>query len=105
MNKLEFMHYRYFNTELEKSSRGGATIAILPADNNKVLVSVARCNTTDVFNKKVGRSIASGRLIAYLNGRDSIANKVREVVITDPLRVKECVADALQEEMDGYGLY
>lgn len=94
------MHYRYFNMDMEMSSRGGATIAILPADNNKVLVSIARCNTTDVFNKKVGRAIASGRLIAYLNGRDSIANKVREVVINDPLRVKESVATALQEEMD-----
>lgn len=111
MNNIQFMHYRAFNENMgwgdsdEISSRGGATVAILPADNNKVLVSIARCNPGDVFNKKVGRTIAAGRLQAYLNGREKLADKIVEVVITNPLQLKETVAEAIAEEMDMLGLY
>ena len=113
MDKLQFMHYRAFTTDTdggwgetdEISSRGGATVAIMQADNNKVLVSIARCNPSDVFNKKVGRTIAAGRLQAYLNGREKLADKIQEIVITDPLQMKETVANAIAVEMDLLGLY
>ena len=110
-NQVQFMHYRKFVNrsgwagDVEMDSRGGATIAILPAENNTVLVSIARCNPADVFNKKVGRAISEGRIQAYLNGRTSLEGSVQTIVVADFDKLKETVADAIGDEMEADELY
>ena len=110
-SQVQFMHYRRFVNytgyagDIEVDSRGGATVAILPAENNTVLVSIARCNPNDVFNKKVGRAISEGRIQAYLNGRTSLEGTVRSIVVTDLLKLKETVADAISDVMEADDLY
>lgn len=109
MNKVEFMHYRKFDNDLYNgvsvSSRGGATIAILPGDNGLAMIAVARCNPTDVFNKKVGRAIAGGRLQAFVNGRASLEGHVQTIEIVDMLKLKESVDDFVREDMEAHDLY
>jgi hypothetical protein len=107
--QTQFMHYRKFNMTQsngfsEVNSRGGATVAVYPAENNTVLISVARCNPNDVFNKKVGRTIAEGRIRAYLEGREGMDKYVKVLSIPDPLFLKKTVAEALEDEIDEAGL-
>ena len=101
MNQVQFMHFRPDNNE----SRGGATVAILPADNNKALIAVAYCGPNDVFNKKVGRDISAGRIRAFLEGRPALNDKIQEVVVEDPVKLKTCVGEYLYSEMAKKDLY
>lgn len=108
---IQFMHYRKFVNlsgyagDISVDSRGGATVAIMPAENNTALVSIARCNPNDVFNKKVGRAISEGRIQAYLNGRTSLEGAVKTIVVNDFLKLKETVADVIGSVMEEDGLY
>jgi len=108
MKSVQFIHYRQYSSERDDvCSRGGATVAIRDDDNNKnqVLVSIARCNPHDVFNKKIGRNIAAGRIDAYLGGRSSLETQVRSVWVADDLDSKRVVADFLYDEMAETDLY
>lgn len=102
MSQVQFMHYR----PVSGDSRGGATVAILPLEHEpKALITLARCGPNDVFNKKLGRDIAAGRLAAFLKGRVSATSKIREVDITDPLKLKKAVSDYLHDEMELQNLW
>ncbi len=111
--KVQFMHFRPAS---KNDSRGGATVAICPTEGNKVLVSVALCGSNDVFNKKRGRDISSGRIRAALEGRMSmeglvsaqrrtaLVHHVREIEVTDLMHMKESVAKVMSPEMAEFGL-
>ena len=100
------MHFRSFSVWSEVESRGGATVAIIPDDQNKTAtISIARCNPHDVFCKKTGREIAAGRIRAALEGRESSADKIRVINIEDPMHLKTSVATVLKDEMEYYNLY
>ena len=101
MTKLQYMHYRPATTD----SRGGATVAILPIYDNKVLISISRCGPSDMFNRKIGRSIAAGRLRAFMDGREKVVSMVREVSYDDPFEIKQAVGEELYKEMASKGLY
>lgn len=106
MSSVQFMHYRKFKSSSVVDSCGGATVAILPVTGtNQAMIAVARCNPTDLFNRKVGRAIAEGRLHAYLKGRESLEGRVKTVVVTDMQRLKETVDEAVHDEMDSNDLY
>lgn len=93
---VEYMHFRPIFSDVS----GGATVAILPqVERGTALISIARCGPMDNFNKKIGRDIATGRLSAYLAGRQSVAGHVREIAVPDMLKLKETVATALENEM------
>ena len=95
-NPIEYMHFR----PIFRDVSGGATVAIMPrASLGTALISVARCGPMDNFNKKIGRDVATGRLSAYLAGRQSVASHVREIAVPDMLKLKETVAMALENEM------
>lgn len=99
MEQFEFMHYR----SADKTK--GATVAILPLDHNKTaLITVSRCGPYDNFNKKIGRSVASGRIIAYMNGRSSMDEYVHTIDIPDGVELKKAVAEVLEDEMAESGL-
>lgn len=106
MSQVQFMHYRKFTQNGVVDSCGGATVAILPVTGtNEAMVAVARCNPSDLFDRKVGRTIAEGRIHAYLQGRVSLEGQVKTVVVNDMLRLKETVNEVLHQEMDANDLY
>ena len=105
MNKVEFMHFRPHDNSIV---RGGATVAILPKENNKAVIAIAFCGPNDVFNRKVGRAVAEGRLIASMDhraNRPKMAGMTREIDITDPQSLKSCVANAIEDEMAAEGFW
>ncbi len=56
-----FMHYRKFNRLGQVMGKGGLTLAI-QCEGNQISVGMAHCSTKDNFNKKLGRTVAEGRL-------------------------------------------
>ena len=96
--EVQFMHYRADNFNR------GATVAILPLSKEKAIVSISRCGPNDVFCKKTGRQIASGRLRAFLAGRNKLESKVFEVEI-DYDNIKDSVNAQIGEELANEGLY
>ncbi len=96
-NNIQYMHYR----PVLGFSRGGATVAILPNDHQKIAtISIARCNPSDVFCKKTGRAIAGGRIVAAMAGRSSLTDKIYVMPIADPMQLKTSVAALLKDQMD-----
>lgn len=60
--KISYMHYRRrdaFGTVTDP--RGGATVAI-KTENGSTSFSIAWCGKKEVFNRKIGRAVATGRL-------------------------------------------
>ena len=63
MSKIQFIHRRPIcTTQGDFASRGGMTVAYRPGDGF-VEYSIAHCSSKDNFNKKLGRGIATGRLL------------------------------------------
>lgn len=100
MNNVEFMHYRSAN-----GSKGGATVAIYPqAATMTALISIARCGPADIFNKKIGRDVARGRIAAYLGGRESSTKHVEQILVPEGMDLKASVDIAVFEQMTSHGL-
>lgn len=96
------MHYRNFELGMP-SCKGGATVAIHPIGNtDQVMVAVARCNKTDIFNKKLGRTIALGRINKALSGKE--VPGVFTVVVKDGETYKSAVNAVLAADMEDTGL-
>ena len=68
MTQLAFLHIRAHDDHHHIAPTGGLTTAI-QAVNGNLVYAVARCSNADVFCKKTGRDIATGRLAAYLAGK------------------------------------
>lgn len=104
--KTQFMHYRILENGIP-TSRGGTTVAIRQL-GNKAIVGVSQCALGDVFNKKLGRMIAEGRLNIYETkdltsfpgGRKKVAAHVFEVDVMDGEDVRTVVDAALTESPD-----
>lgn len=60
-NETFYGHMRNINDDQTVSGKGGTTVAfrIVPKG---VQYGVAHCNEADTFNKRLGRTIAKGRL-------------------------------------------
>lgn len=58
-----FMHYRKFDRMGQISAKGGLTLAI-EQEGSTLKVALAECGRKDLFNRKLGRTIAEGRLRA-----------------------------------------
>ena len=107
-NGIYFMHYRNINGATVEP-RGGVTFAIRPTGGNVLEVGVARCSRRDVFDRKLGRNIAEGRLNAYTEGRhgsDESQGKFYTIVVEGGLdkTVKEVIHTAFGQELaeEGY---
>lgn len=57
LDGVRFFHKHYGN-------RGGFTVAYFIYENGTIEWNYALCNPSDNFNRKIGRSIASGRLVS-----------------------------------------
>lgn len=110
-DNIHFMHYRQIHgTTVD--CRGGATLAIKEEGNGLLLIGVARCNTSDVFNKKLGREIAMGRIKSYEKGRYGVPTDVDtekvfhlSVNYTNGKELREAVDQAVGNEMAHYGYF
>lgn len=60
------MHYRKYTRNGQLSAKGGLTLAIRHVDN-ELIVAMAECGRNDLFNRKMGRTIAEGRLAHALD--------------------------------------
>ena len=69
MNTI-YMHYRKFDRMGQIEARGGMTLAA-DLNGSQLTVALAECGRKDVFNKKMGRTIAEGRLRAALASGDT----------------------------------
>ena len=56
-----FIHYRKFDRMGQIKAKGGLTLAI-KSDGEYVYVATAKCGQKDNFDRKLGRTIAEGRL-------------------------------------------
>jgi len=63
---VSFMHYRKYDRQGQIESKGGLTLAI-ERHGNQLIVAMAECGRHDNFNRKLGRTIAEGRLRARSN--------------------------------------
>ncbi len=99
------MHYRGVHGAAHLASRGGATLAIRLVEPTKAIVSIARCSSEDVFNKKIGRTIALGRLAAHSSGKRNVEDFIRHVDITEGESIKVAIDLTVGEEMAKLGLY
>ena len=57
LDGIKFFHKHYGN-------RGGFTVAYFIYENGTIEWNYALCNPADNFSRKIGRSIASGRLVS-----------------------------------------
>lgn len=89
---LTYRHYRdcevFMTPELELdvaiAPKGGVTFCVLAEPDSKVLhVSIAECNTNDLFNKEIARRVSHGRLIT--TGNYITIDWDREITIADNL--------------------
>ena len=92
MTQLAFLHIRAYDDTNEIAPTGGLTPAIQAVDGNLVY-AVARCSKADVFCKKTGRDIATGRLAAYLAGKPvQMVYKIPDAGTGRKLQVSEDLA-------------
>ena len=62
---VRFMHIRKHSADGKLKSTEGATIATKKDIEGNYLYYVARCSKRDVFNKRIGRMVAAGKLQHY----------------------------------------
>lgn len=84
--QTKFIHLRHIKARGGLQARGGLTIAFrelpLTDEYKSISLAIARCSREDVFNKKIGRAIAEGRLNIMRNGARSITIRVPQNVKT-----------------------
>ena len=102
-NQTYFMHYRRRNRAGDVLPQGGATLAIRPVGEDRIVVGMALCSQRDVFNKKLGRTIAEGRLSTAEAG---FSNAHVFTIAMDELDrpIKEVVNEAFAVTMEELGL-
>lgn len=61
-NQTFFIHHRTRDVNNNVHNHGGHTVAFRTIGGNIVEYAVARCHENENFNKRLGRTIASGRL-------------------------------------------
>ena len=82
----------------------GATVAIAPTGDNTVAITVAYCGQNDIFNKKLGRTIAEGRMKTFLHGTRCLSFPVKVITVADMDSMKDDVAAAIAVDMAAVGL-
>lgn len=97
--KTMFMHFRQLDGYNRVSDpRGGATLAFCMVGNSAVKIATAYCNSKEVFNRKLGRAIALGRLET-----DRPGSLVTQIEIDASRSVREQVARFFSPSMEKMG--
>jgi hypothetical protein len=106
MNKTGtyYMHYRRRDTSGCALPQGGATLAIRTVGENRIVVGMALCSNRDVFNKKLGRAIAEGRIDRSEDGQRTGSYVYTIEMNQLDLPIKEVVNETFAVTMDELGL-
>lgn len=114
MSKTQFMHYRATASALallatprkhnDAPVYRGATVAITPTSDTTVAITVAYCGQNDIFNKKLGRTIAEGRMKTFLSGKRNLKVPVQIIEVSNMDSMKDEVASVLAAGMAAVGL-
>ncbi len=93
----KYIHLRRRDREGFIKHFGGATVAYIPANNERTLyyASVARCRTDERFVKREGRVMATDRLY----------NGERYLVAVEPFHEIVCIADQIMDELVDAGAF
>jgi len=100
----QIMHFRKRNGD----QRGGLTVAIdYNHEERAIYVAEAKCSRNDMFNRKLGRTIATGRLQAFFDGRSNIPLdrhilariEIGKGEVVDPRKYKEMTVRALSSTL------
>lgn len=98
--QTKYIHLRQVKSTTGLQARGGLTVAFreipLANGNKSVSIATARCSRNDVFNKKIGRAVAEGRLNTIRNGSQLITITLPEDVDTVPELAKAFGKKGLQ---------
>lgn len=69
---ISYIHYRPADKKdphgVAVAPKGGATVAI-SEDDTMLHFAIGRCSDRDIFNKKIGRHVALGRLTTHIAGK------------------------------------
>ena len=88
---IKYLHYRSFNARGEPSAVGGLTVAYIETEDGTIRSAAALCRDaratgkgkSDNFNRKIGRRIAAGRLLADVNVDDFQGSRNEFELVTD----------------------
>jgi hypothetical protein len=74
----KYIHLRKYDYDGRLMSKGGCTIAYMPANNERTLylATLARCHNDEPFTKRIGREVAAGRLASEYNKAERFFVKV-----------------------------
>lgn len=88
MFEPKYVHLRYFDDRGYHRPNGGATVAYVPANEQRTtyLAAVTRCSTDDRYVRAEGRAVATDRLNngfhwiipVDLDSEDSVADQICE---------------------------
>lgn len=79
-----FMHYRKFDRRGQIQPKGGLTVAI-QQDGSQLTIALARCGRKDNFDRRMGRTIAEGRL------RSRAEKHIHNLMLPDATSLKSFV--------------
>jgi len=71
--RIRWIHCRIEDDSGKTLPRGGETIAYILNDKGKRISGHAYCSVKDTYNKKLGRTIATGRLLKSLGLNTKLA--------------------------------
>ena len=74
----KYIHLRKYDEDGFLKSKGGATIAYIPANDERTLylATMARCHNDEPFTKRIGREVAAGRLSSEYSKAERFIVKV-----------------------------
>lgn len=93
----KYIHIRHYDDRGYPKPCGGATVAYLPANEERTLyyASVARCRSDERYVKREGRVIAT----------DRIYNSMRYLVAVNPKHGTDTVQDQIMDELVDAGVF
>ena len=92
------MHFRKYDRMGQIRPKGGLSLAIL-VRGNEAHVAIAQCGRKDLFNRKLGRTIAEGRLNsameegAEIHVVEMLPKNVFRVKIPEAVNLKSFIAE------------
>lgn len=89
---IKYIHLRRYDPEGNLLPKGGATIAYVLI-HALLQYKIARCNYKDVFSRKIGRAIASGRMLkgdydSLIVNKDITRSQIKQILTEEVAKQK-----------------
>jgi hypothetical protein len=100
IQKPSFIHYRRRDNHTGEVTdpRGGATVAFQLTANGTAKLAYAFCNDKEVFNRKLGRVISTGRLEA-----EREVPFVHQIAVDTDGNIRDQICSFVAAEMESMG--